>query len=69
LIAATYTPLSIGDGSLHLDLVPAMVDFLEPGGCDGDLHLRQQGGEGMSLSGVERLAVAEAYVQVAPRDG
>ncbi|HNY80064.1 MAG: dihydrodipicolinate synthase family protein [Sedimentisphaerales bacterium] len=63
LIAATYTPLC-EDGSLHLDLVPAMVDFLERSGVTG-IYICGSTGEGMSLSGDERRAVAEAYVQVA----
>ncbi len=63
LIAATYTPLR-EDGSLHLDLVPAMVDFLERAGVTG-IYICGSTGEGMSLSGDERRAVAEAYVQVA----
>ena len=61
LIAATYTPLC-EDGSLHLDLVPAMVDFLERSGVTG-IYICGSTGEGMSLSGDERRAVAEAYVQ------
>jgi len=63
LIAATYTPLH-EDGSLKLDLVPGMVDYLERAGAAG-IYICGSTGEGMSLSGEERRAVAEAYVSVA----
>lgn len=61
LIAATYTPLH-EDGSLNLELVPAMVDFLARAGVTG-IYICGSTGEGMSLSGAERRAVAEAYVR------
>lgn len=61
LIAATYTPMR-EDGTLNLDLVPAMVDLLERAGVTG-LYICGSTGEGMSLSGDERRAVAQAYVQ------
>ena len=63
LIAATYTPLH-EDGTLKLDLVPAMVDFLERAGVAG-IYICGSTGEGMSLSGAERRAVAGAYVGAA----
>ncbi len=63
LIAATYTPLR-EDGALNLDLVPAMVDFLERAGVTG-IYICGSTGEGMSLAGEERRAVAEAYVRAA----
>lgn len=63
LIAATYTPMH-EDGTLNLDRVPAMVDFLERAGAKG-LYICGSTGEGMSLSGDERRAVAEAYVSAA----
>lgn len=63
LIAATYTPLH-EDGSLNLDAVPAMVDFLERAGVTG-LYICGSTGEGMSLSGEERRVVAQAYVEAA----
>ncbi|UCD51106.1 MAG: dihydrodipicolinate synthase family protein [Phycisphaerales bacterium] len=63
LTAATYTPLR-EDGSLNLELVPAMVDFLERAGVTG-LYICGSTGEGMSLSSAERRAVAEAYVRAA----
>ena len=63
LIAAVCTPLH-EDGSLNLDRVPGMVDFLERAGVTG-LYICGSTGEGLSLSGAERRAVAEAYVGVA----
>ena len=63
LIAATYTPLH-EDGSLNLDLVSGMVDHLERAGVTG-IYICGSTGEGMSLSGAERRAVAEAYVRAA----
>ncbi len=63
LIAATYTPMH-EDGTLNLDLVPAMVDLLERAGVAG-LYICGSTGEGMSLSGEERRAVAQAYVEAA----
>lgn len=63
LIAATYTPMH-EDGSLALERVPAMVERLERAGVAG-LYICGTTGEGMSLSGDERRAVAEAYVRAA----
>ncbi len=63
LIAATYTPLR-KDGTLNLDQVAPMVDFLERAGVTG-IYICGSTGEGMSLSGDERRAVAEAYVRAA----
>jgi N-acetylneuraminate lyase len=63
LIAATYTPLR-DDGSLNLDQVPKIVEYLEQRGIGG-LYVCGSTGEGMSLTGAERRAVAEAYVAAA----
>jgi N-acetylneuraminate lyase len=63
LIAATCTPLH-EDGSLNLECVPAMVDFLERAGVAG-LYICGSTGEGVSLTSDERRAVAEAYVEAA----
>lgn len=63
LIAATYTPLN-DDGSLRLDQVGPMVEHLLESGVTG-LYVCGSTGEGMSLSGEERRAVAEAYVKAA----
>lgn len=63
LIAATYTPMK-GDGSLNLDAIPAMVDHLERSGVRG-IYICGSTGEGVSLTGSERCAVAEAYIAAA----
>jgi N-acetylneuraminate lyase len=63
LIAATYTPLDKG-GSLRLDSVPPIVDRLIAEGVSG-LYVCGSTGEGMSLTGVERRQVAEAFIQAA----
>ncbi len=63
LIAATYTPLR-DDGSLNLEQVGPMVDYLLENGVGG-LYVCGSTGEGMSLSSEERRSVADAYVQAA----
>lgn len=63
LMAATYTPMH-GDGTLHLDQVPRMVDHLQRSGVSG-IYICGSTGEGMSLSSEERRAVSEAYVSAA----
>jgi N-acetylneuraminate lyase len=60
LIAATYTPMH-DDGSLNLEQIPRLVQHLEQAGVRG-LYVCGSTGEGMSLTGEERRAVAEAYV-------
>lgn len=63
LIPATFTPLH-ADGSLNLDLVAPMVDFLIDQKTTG-LYVCGSTGEGVSLSSDERKAVAAAFVQAA----
>ena len=63
LIAAACTPMR-DDGSLDLEEVPAIVDYLQRAGVKG-LYICGSTGEGVSLTGDERRAVAEAYVKVA----
>lgn len=63
LIAATYTPLD-DMGNLNLDAVRPMVEHLLGSGISG-LYVCGSTGEGMSLTGSERKAVAEAYVSAA----
>lgn len=63
LIAATYTPLD-DSGNLNLDAVTPMVEHLLASGISG-LYVCGSTGEGMSLTGSERKAVAEAYVLAA----
>ena len=60
LVAATYTPLN-HDGSVNTAAVPAMVEHLICSGVTG-LYVCGSTGEGMSLSGLDRRQVAEAYV-------
>jgi N-acetylneuraminate lyase len=63
LIAATYTPLH-RDGSLNLDPIPGMVDYLLESGVSG-LYVCGSTGEGVSLTSDERRAVAEAFTKAA----
>jgi len=63
LVAATLTPLH-DDGSLNLDQVGPIVDHLLGQGVEG-LYVCGSTGEGISLMGAERKAVARAYVEAA----
>lgn len=63
LLAATITPLR-PDGSLNLDRVGPMVDFLERQGIRG-LYVCGSTGEGPLLTSDERRATTEAYVEAA----
>ncbi len=63
LIAATFTPLK-HDGSLNLDQVPRIVDQLAAEGCNS-LYVCGSTGEGVSLTGEERMRVAESYTRAA----
>jgi len=65
LIAATFTPMR-ADGSLDLDRVGPVVDHLVRQRVKG-LYVVGTTGEGVSLSGRERMAVAEAFVAAAAR--
>lgn len=61
LIVATFTPMH-ADGTLNLDAVPAMVEFLlrqEIGG----LYVVGSTGESISLTSQERRNTAEAFVR------
>ena len=60
LVAATVTPLH-DDGSLNLDQVGPLVERLLKQGVEG-LYVCGSTGEGISLTGEERRAVAAAYV-------
>ncbi len=60
LIAAAHTPMG-GDGSLNLALVPRLVDYLVSAAVSG-IYVCGSTGEGPSLTGTERKAVAEAFV-------
>jgi N-acetylneuraminate lyase len=63
LIAAACTPMH-DDGTLNLEQVPALVDYLERAGVTG-LYICGSTGEGLSLTNDERRATAESYVQTA----
>ena len=60
LIAATYTPFR-KDGSVNLDLIPAMTDSMIESGVSG-FYVCGSTGEGESLSVEERKQVAGAFV-------
>lgn len=61
LIAATYTPMH-SDGSLRLEVVPKMVEYLLSADIRG-LYVCGSTGEGMSLSTDERKRVAESFIE------
>ena len=60
LIAATYTPF-LEDGSVNLDLIPAMTDHMIESGVSG-FYVCGSTGEGESMSVEERKQVAAAFV-------
>ncbi len=61
LIAATYTPFH-PDGSVNLDLIPAMTDHMIERGVSG-FYVCGSTGEGESLTTGERKAVAQAFIK------
>ena len=63
LIAATFTPMQ-ADGGLNLDVAPSIVEHLRGEGIAG-LYVVGSTGEGVSLTGEERRATAEAFVRAA----
>lgn len=63
LIAAAYTPLD-ASGKLRFDPVPGMVDRLIDERITG-LYVCGSTGEGVSFTGEERRATAEAFVRAA----
>ncbi len=63
LIAATFTPMH-ADGSLWLERVPAVVDYLHQAGISA-LYVVGSTGEGVSMSMGERKAAADAFVRAA----
>ncbi|MEM7599825.1 MAG: dihydrodipicolinate synthase family protein [Verrucomicrobiota bacterium] len=63
LVAATYTPFHV-DGSIHPELIPEMVDHMIDRGADG-FYVCGSTGEGESLSNIERMSIAEAFVSAA----
>jgi N-acetylneuraminate lyase len=65
LIAAAFTPFH-EDGSLNLELVPALVDKLYADGLKG-IFVCGSNGEGPNMTTDERMKVAEAFVKAANR--
>ena len=65
LIAAAFTPFH-DDGSLKLELVPALVDKLYADGLKG-IFVCGSNGEGPNMTTEERMKVAEAFVTAANR--
>jgi N-acetylneuraminate lyase len=60
LIAATYTPFR-EDGSVNLDLIPSMTDYMIDSGVSG-FYICGSTGEGESMSVEERKQVASTFV-------
>lgn len=65
LIAAAFTPFH-EDGSLNLELVPALVDKLYGDGLKG-IFICGSNGEGPNMTTEERMKLAEAFVSAANR--
>ncbi len=65
LIAAVFTPF-YEDGSLNLDLVPALVEKLVKDEVRG-IFVCGSNGEGPNMTTEERMKVAEAFVKAANR--
>jgi len=63
LIAAAFTPFH-EDGSLHLELIPALTDKLVKDGLKG-IFVCGSNGEGPNMTTEERMQVAEAFVKAA----
>ena len=63
LVAATFTPMH-SDGSLNLQMATPVVDRLLQEGIGG-FYVVGSTGEGVSLTGEERRAAAEAFVKAA----
>lgn len=61
IVAATFAAYK-PDGSINLDLIPALVDKLVADGVAG-VFICGTNGEGPNLAVEERIAIAEAYVK------
>lgn len=61
IVAATFSAY-LPDGSLNIDLIPAIADKLVADGLSG-VYICGTNGEGPNLTVEERMAVAEAYVK------
>ncbi len=62
-IAAPFTPMH-SNGDLNLDLIPAYADYLIRNGLDGAFVCGSTG-EGALLTGEERMALVEKWIEVA----
>ena len=65
LIAAPYTPMN-ADGTVNLDMVGPMAEFLHRNGVRGGFICGSTG-EGVSLTVEERVALTERWVADAPK--
>ncbi len=65
LIAATFAAYK-SDGTLNLDMIPALVDKMIEDGLAG-VFICGTNGEGPNLTIEERMAVAEAYIKAADK--
>jgi N-acetylneuraminate lyase len=65
LIAATFAAYK-ENGSINLDIIPAIVDKMIADGLSG-VYICGTNGEGPNLTIEERMAVAEAYVKAADK--
>ena len=63
LVAATFTPMN-GDGSLNLDRIAPMVDYLVDKGLSA-VYVCGSTGEGPSMTNEERKETAAAFVSAA----
>jgi len=63
IVAATFSAYK-PDGSLNIELIPALVDKLIADGLTG-VFICGTNGEGPNLTIEERMAVAEAYIKAA----
>lgn len=66
LIAAPFTPMNV-DGSLNLSVIQDYYYFLKENGVTG-AFICGSTGEGVSLSMLEKMAVAEAWMQAVGHD-
>lgn len=66
LIAAPFTPFD-SRGHLNVEVIPGYAGFLADNGVSG-VFVCGTTGEGMSMTVDERLAVASAWVDAAPKD-
>lgn len=63
ILAATFAAYK-ADGSVNLDVIPALVDKLVDDGVSG-VYICGTNGEGPNMTVEERMVVAEAYVKAA----